>query len=395
MKIYLLFPIWIFVFILSSCTREDYTNHPGSCENHRVFNTHHPMKDSIQSFLDKYVAKGLPGAEVMVKNKDGWFFATRGFASLESRTAFEPCTPSWQFSITKTFTAVLTLKQVEKGNLDLEHAIKDYLPSGIKTKVPSAEKITLRMLLNHSSGLVNVTELPEFMVGQLNDPVHQPNPGQMVDMIAGLPLLYEPGTDFFYSNTNYLLLHAILEEISQKPYATLLKEEILEPMGLQHTWYGLSAEQTESLGFPDYYFDRYANEQLENCKTWNAALARASNAFGGIAANPEEVILFYSALLNGKVLGETSLHEMKKWFTGKESGLAEYGLGLECYHYGGQLQYGHEGDGIGNSTQILYFPGSDTYLYIQTNVGRQLFGPYLFKITDLKNELCNYVAKFN
>lgn len=395
MKIYLLFPIWIFVFILLSCTREDLPGNPGSCENLRVFNTNHPMKDSLQAILAKYVAKGLPGAEVMLKNKDGWYFATRGYARLESRSAFEPCTPSWQFSITKTFTAVLVLKQVEIGNLDLDRNIKDYLPSRIWPKVPSVEKITLRMLLNHSSGLVNVTELPEFMVGQLNDPLHQPSPDQMVDMIAGLPLLYEPGTDFTYSNTNYLLLHAILEEISQKSYATLLREEILEPTLLQDAWYGLSAEQTESLGFPDYYFDRYANEQLENCKTWNGALARASNAFGGLAASPEAVIRFYTALLNGRLVNESSLQEMKKWFTGKASGLAEYGLGLECYHYGGQLQYGHEGDGIGNSTQFIYFPGNDTYLYIQTNVGRQLFGPYLFKITDLKNELCNYVAKFN
>jgi D-alanyl-D-alanine carboxypeptidase len=215
-------------------------------------------------------------------------------------------------------------------------------------------------------------------------------------MLKGKPLVFEPGTDFMYSNTNYLLLQLILEHVSGKSYWKLLEQEILQPLSLNQTYYNLSAQQTVSLGFPNYYFDRHANEQLENITKWNNALANASDAYGALAATPADVIRFYDALLDGDVVSESSLDEMQNWIKGVNSTEPEYGEGFEYWQFnsGSSPQFGHEGDGIGCSTQIFYVPDNNTFLYINTNVGRQLFGPYLFKITDMKRDLCRYVANW-
>lgn len=149
-----------------------------------------------------------------------------------------------------------------------------------------------------------------------------------------------------------------------------------------------------SPGFPNYYFDRYANAQLENITRWKNKLGAASYGYGGIADSAADAIRFYEALFTGKVISPACLQEMRTWVKGKKSEQPDYRLGLEYYQYhpGTDPQYGHEGDGIGCTTQMFYSPASNTYTYMNCNAGRQLFGPYLFKTTDMKNELCRYAA---
>lgn len=359
-------------------------------------NPNHPMKDSLQFLVNKYVADGIPGAQVVVKNKNGWLHVTGGFAKIETKEQFRSGGTSWLFSITKTYTATLVMKQIEANKINPDELIGEYLPENVLNKISGHEKITVRMLLNHTSGIVNLTELPEFVTGQLNDPLNQPTVEERLKMLDGKPLVFEPGTDFLYSNSNYLILQFILENVSGKSYWQLLNEQILEPLQLSHTFHGLSEQQTVNLGFPNYYFDRHANEQLENITKWNGALANACDSYGALAATPENVILFYEALLGGELISDSSLEEMKTWVKGINSTEPEYGEGFEYWQFnpGSTPQFGHEGDGMGCSTQIFYVPDNDTYLYININVGRQLFGPYLFKITDLKRDLCRYVANW-
>ena len=87
---------------------------------------------------------------------------------------------------------------------------------------------------------------------------------------------------------------------------------------------------------------------------------------------------------------------MRTWIKGKESTVPDYGLGLEYIEYNkGVATYGHEGDNIGATTQLIYVPASDTYLFISINAGRQIFGQYLFRTTDAKIDLCRFVSKLN
>lgn len=361
-----------------------------------TMNNQHPMKDSLQWLVDKYIAKGIPGLQVAVRNKDGFYVASGGYTQVEDRQAWQAGTPSLLFSITKTYTAVLVLKYWERSKIDLDKPLTAYLDAKTTGKVTRASTITVRMLLNHSSGIVNFTELPEFLGAQLNNPLHQPTAEKLLQMIDGKPLLFEPGSDFSYSNTNFLLLHLILEKIGGRSFAEILRSEILDPLQLQQTWYAVSEKEASVLGFPNYYMDRLGNGQLENATRWNLALGEACMGFGGIAATPWDVTRFYETLMNGQVLSAAAMHQMKSWFKGRQSDQPDYGLGLEYFQYlqGSTPQMGHEGDGIGCTTMILYIPDNQTVLYINCIVGRKLGGPFVSKTIDLKNEISRYAARW-
>ena len=392
------FTLALVLAVLSStgCQKDITAPYPKPCIDAIANNAAHPMKDSLQAIIDRYIAKGIPGIQVVVKNNKGWHFTQGGYASLETKNKIEPCSTGWLFSITKTYTAVLVMKQQEKSKINLDAPIRQYLPAAVANGIEGSDKVTVRMLLNHSSGIINHTSLPEYMGGQLNDPTNQPTVDQLLQLLYGKSLMFEPGTDFKYSNSNYLLLQVILENVTGKSYGHLLETEILQPLQLKQTYFYLAEGRWKTLGFPSYYLDRYAKDELENVSRWNGLLANASYAYGGIAATAADAIRFYENLVTGKVVTNASWQEMRTWKTGKESTQPDYGLGLEYFQYapGSAPQFGHEGDGIGNSTLMLYVPDNNTYLFVNCTVSRQIFGPFLFKITDFKNELSAYVAKW-
>jgi D-alanyl-D-alanine carboxypeptidase len=383
------------LFFVSACQKDVYQcDHPAATDD-VVINRNHPMKDSLEAIIDKYVDLGIPGVQVAVKNADGWYITGGGYAKIEDKSPLSSGMKSWYFSLTKTYTASLAMQLWEEGQLQLDAPIGDYLAPEVAGGIAGSPTITVRMLLNHSSGIVNFTELPAFQLGQLNNPLDQPTLEEKLELVYGQPLLFTPGSDFSYSNTNYLLMHLIIEKASGKTYEQLLKDKILQPLGLQHTHYNLADADMASMPFPNYYFDRFANEQLENITMWNMLLGNTSLAYGGIAGTAADAIRFYEALNKGQVVGAAALAGMRTWIQGHESTQPDYGLGLEYYQYGldGDAgQYGHEGDGIGCTTQMMYVPANDTYLYINITAGRQLFGPYLFKTTDFKIDLCRYTA---
>lgn len=398
MKTNLFFLFALALILAAACTKDVYELPVGTpSESGAPVNNAHPMKDSIDAIVSRYVARGIPGIQVAVMNDDGWYFANGGYARIEDQSPLAAGMVNWYFSLAKMYTAALAMKEWEAERFGLDAPIGQYLPQEVAAGIEGSERVTVRQLLSHTSGIVNLTELPEYQLWQLNRPLEQPTIEERLEMVYGKPLMFEPGTDFSYSNTNFLLLQKILEQVSRHPYESLLRSKILAPLHLTHTYYGLPEAQAGNLSFPNYYLDRYANEQLENVSQWNRALANASDGYGGIAGTSTDAIRFLEALVKGQVVSPASLAEMRQWVQGRESTQPDYGLGLEYYQFApgrSDGQYGHEGDGIGCTTQVMYVPENDTYLYINCTVGRQIFGPYLFKTTDFKHELCRYVAEW-
>lgn len=377
-----------------ACQKDVYPENVGAVSGDLPVNPQHPMRDSLRAIVQKHLDRGVPGVQVMLKNPDGWYVVNGGFAKIEDQTPMRDNMVAWLYSISKVYTATLAMKMKEAGKLNLDASIREYLPAGIISHLPETEKITVRMLLNHSSGLMNFTITNGYFLAQFNEPLQQPDPTAQLKFIYDKPLLFAPGTDFFYSNTNYLLLQFILEKVSGKSWNDLLHSEIIAPLGLTHTYYPVSDAQISNLGFPNYYFERYNNGQLENCTRWHNSIAKSLVGYGGIAANGADVIRFYEALTTGELLSQASLDEMRTWVQGKESTEPDYGLGLEYYEYiKGTPTYGHEGDCLGGTTEILYVPSRQAYVFISINAGRQLYGDYLFRTSDLKIDLCRFVSK--
>ena len=384
----------VLMLAFNQCQRDMYLLDVEPLEGTVEYNRNHPLKDSLDVIVARHIADGVPGIQLVVKDADGWYMTSQGFAQVEHQVPFRDNMVAWVYSITKVFTATLTLMSAESGQIDLDSTLAAYLPEKLIGKLANYQRITVRQLLNHSSGLTNFTVLPAYLLDQFNQPFKQPDLMEQLTYVNGKPEMFAPGSDFYYSNTNYLLLQLILEKVTGTDYRTLLRTKILEPLQLNEVYYDPDDRQIQALGFPNYYFERHADGQLENVTSWNNAIGKSLKGYGGIAANGRDIILFYEALMEGRLISEGSLNQMKTWVTGKSSTEPDYGLGLEYFTFGDPSipTYGHEGDNIGGTTMVLYIPGKQRYLFISENAGRQLFGEYLFKTSETKIDLCNFLA---
>ncbi len=147
-----------------------------------------------------------------------------------------PNTPDTKFrlgSVTKQFTAFLILQLVDQGKLKVSEKITTYLPDYPKA---TGDKITVHHLLTHTSGIPNYTNFPRFFETMSRDPYA---PEAFVKKFSDLPLDFEPGSNFSYSNSGYFLLGVLIEKVTGKPYATVLQEAILTPAQLKDTGYDL------------------------------------------------------------------------------------------------------------------------------------------------------------
>jgi D-alanyl-D-alanine carboxypeptidase len=224
--------------------------------------------------------------------------------------------------VTKTFTAAIVLQLVAEGRLRLDDRLERWLP-GV---VPGAHEITIRQLLNHRSGLANITDYPTWLEQAGRSPTTRPI--DTMRFAASKQLVFRPGSQWRYSNTNYIALGLIIEKITGHPYRRELEQRILEPLGLDNT----ELPSTRTL------LDLEDAGENPNVP-WAA---------GAIVSNAYDVARFFSALLSGRVLSKESLARMKQTVVADPGGLGD-GLGifstkLPCGrfwgHDGGILDYG-------------------------------------------------------
>ena len=189
----------------------------------------------LDALVSQYVANGQFNGTVLVAEKGQVVFKKGyGMANMEWKI---PNTPDTKFrlgSITKQFTAMLIMQLVEQGKLKLDGKIIDYLPDYPKA---TGDKITIHHLLTHTSGIPSYTGFPKFFENDSRDPY---TPEAFTKKFSDLPLEFEPGTKFSYNNSGYFLLGVILEKVTGKSYATVLKESITTPLKLGDTGYDLA-----------------------------------------------------------------------------------------------------------------------------------------------------------
>ncbi len=185
--------------------------------------------DEVMTAAHKY--RLFNGSALVAENGKVIYKKGLGLANMEWNI---PNTPETRFrlgSITKQFTAALILQLVEQGKLKLDGKLSDYLPDYRKD---IGEKVTIHQLLNHTSGIPSYTGLPGFF----NDVSRNPyTVSDFVKRYASNNLEFEPGSKFSYNNSGYFLLGAIVEKVTGQPYEQVLKEKILDPLGMKNTGY--------------------------------------------------------------------------------------------------------------------------------------------------------------
>ncbi len=293
--------------------------------------------DATRAVLDRYHANTGPGAAVYAGNAtESWTLSSGTAEVSEDR----PITSTDHFRIgsqTKTFTAAVVLQLFDEGKVDLDAPIERSLP-GVVTGNFDGNAITVRQLLNHTSGLPrdpgNATPNPDgtyelsAVVAAAMDDAPQSAPGEAVN----------------YSNIAYLVLGMLIEELTGQYVGDAITERIIEPLGLANTSFPAPGERELSSPFvPGYQGFKVGGFFVWIDYTTQIELSRWSSA-GAMESTFEDLATFYRALLDGKVISERALEEMKSVSS------ADYGLGLarielscggEAWGHNGRLATGH------------------------------------------------------
>lgn len=236
-------------------------------------------------------------------------------------------------SITKVFTSVATLTLVDDGLVDLDASAADYV-----TRVPLPADVTVRNLLQHSSGIDSYTDNPAFFDTTFADLSRVWTPEDAFEWVADEPQLFEPGSEFRYSNTNYTILGILIEEVTGQAYHEVLRDRIIDPLGMSSTYLAIFDDGTAP-------FDPFEGDVGPGFDY--TSLATGAWSGGGMVSSAGDLHIFFSALSDGEVIS-TDMYEA---MTDSD----EYGLGLEMH-----------GDSYGHSGQI---PGYDTFVTHSPDTG--------------------------
>ena len=360
--------IGLFMFIADGCIAQFPEMHLLPCPSTEVPIHSNPTKSAeLEKLLVELTQSGVPGVSLALHSDEGWWTGSAGYARIEDQILMENCHLQYLQSISKIYMAVTILKLFEEGRIDLDRSITQYLPNKISNVVSDAQKITVRMLLNHTSGVPEYNSDTEYITELLQHPDHEFYPEDYLKYIDGKKLSFEPGSKFSYRNTNYVLLASIGDYVTGN-HAKYMSEIIVESLGLNNTYYRGSPGYLEYPNLVNSYWDRYGNSVLENATYLQRQNVRMLTGDDGIVSTPMDVVKFLKGLMEGRVLSSATLMEMKTWVP-DSSGNPTYGLGLDYISKNGLIAYGHGGAGIGAGAELLYFPEKNIYVFVGINLG--------------------------
>ena len=235
-------------------------------------------------------------------------------------------------SISKMFTGVMVLQLVEEGKLSLETTLDKYYP-----KVPNAAKITVNMMLNHHSGLHNFTNDQAYTSYMLSPQTQE----QMLARIISYPPDFEPGVKAQYSNTNFVLLSYMIEKISNKTYADLVKQRVTNKIGLKDTYYGVKTNTASNEALSYGYDGKWKKSSETDMSIPTGA--------GAMVSTPADLNKFIEALFAGKLVKPANLELMKTLKDG-------FGLAIFQKQFKDRNSYGHNGGIDAFQSDLEYFP---------------------------------------
>lgn len=267
-----------------------------------------------------------------------------GFADAENGKKLNETSKFRIGSISKMFTATLVFKAIDDKKLNLDDKLDKWFPS-----VPNASKITIGNLLNHHSGIHNLTNDPDYQTYMSTTKTE----AELVAIIAGKPSDFEPGSKGEYSNSNTILLSFILEKTLKKPYRELLAEKIVKPLGLKNTYYGskisVAGNEAESYAFIGGKWQKQPETDMS-----------IPMGAGAIVSNVPDLSRFIEALFAGKLVSAASLEKMKTDTDG-------YGMGMFKIQLPSVSGYGHNGGIDGFASTLVYFPEDKVSVAILSN----------------------------
>lgn len=268
-----------------------------------------PLPETVQEQVDEAIGHGFDGMIVYIDQagKPPQFY-TGGWKDRKLKIPADPKSLFKIASISKLYTAVAATKLVKENRLSFNKTLTDYLPE-LKGRIENAEEITLKMMIQHRSGIPNFTDNPEYWLDE------QRNGNNALDFAMDLPASFEPDKGYEYSNTNYLLLRKIMDKVLGYNHNEYIKERILNPLNLKNTFFSINEVDLKDVmsGYYVGYAEDFKAREYGMLATAEdvGIFLRALND-GSVFNKGEQEIYPYEYNHGGLVVGYQSLAEYHK-----------------------------------------------------------------------------------
>lgn len=317
------------------------------------------LTSGLVQTLDNAAGQGFAdaaseGAVVAVRSPEGTWQKAYGLADPDAKTPMTTGVYQRIGSVTKTFTGTVVQQLAQDGQLNLDDPIANYAP-----EVPNGEAITVRMLLNMTSGIASYTLDENFMDELFNDPTKTWTPDQLLAAGLALPPLFAPGEQFNYSNTNFILLGQVVEKVTAKPFEQVLDELVLTPLGLEATSMPGGADPYPAPHAQGLTLQGTAEAVITPVNTtgWNPSWAWTA---GQMVSTVDDLLVYGRALGTGQGLLESEAQIARLQSFPEPGG---YGLAMGCIN--GWV--GHTGELPGYNTSVFYDTDTDTTVVVAAN----------------------------
>lgn len=314
---------------------------------------------SLVERLDQIVTKfmqqgGKPGISVAIQRGPRVIYSKGfGFADVELRV---PVTPETVFpigSITKTMTGLVVAQLVDAGKIDLDAPAGRYLPS---LPTPARDAL-VRHLLNHTSGIVNYIELPEFPRNS-ERPVTR---DEVVGWFASKPLMFPPGTRYNYTNSGAYLLGLIIEQVTGQPYDAYLETHVFQPFGMEHTsmadWRTLVDHRAKGY--------QKTKDGLQNAPRYDPLVAFSA---GAVMSTTGDLLKYRAGVFDSPMTPHSVRERLHRLDRLTDGTLVPYSLGcLVHVELDGHRRIMHSGEIFGFSSQYAYYPDDEVTIVVLTN----------------------------
>jgi D-alanyl-D-alanine carboxypeptidase len=320
--------------------------------------------EQLQQLLDHWRQRADVAAVTLAVDRPGRsrFVAASG---TEKRNGDTPTSADAQLrvaSITKLFVATVVLQLVEESRLGLDDPVTAYVPS-----FRPARGVTIRQLLNHTSGIPDYTRTEHFHEGLLEDRDRVWSTDEMLALVADVRRDFAPGTDYLYCNTGYLLLGGVIDTITGSTWAAEIRRRILDPLRLRHT-HVAGAEPVPGGVLPGYA-DADMDGDVDNVDAGGPwpSLETTEGPAGAIVSTAADLAVFADALFHGKLLRPDTLRQMVADGPHHPRN-ANYGLGVEISRPDYRLTvWGHGGFTLGFKSALWYLPKHDLVVVVLAN----------------------------
>jgi len=316
-----------------------------------------PPKADVARFAERALAGNCdpeaPGIAVLLARGDEMLY--RGACGRANLELGVPLSPDQVFrigSVTKQFSAAAVLKLAEDGKLSLADPLAKFVPG-----YPGGDKVTVEMLLNHTSGIRSYTDIDAIMSG--GGIMKDLTTLQLVDTFKDEKPDFAPGAGWHYNNSGYVLVGAVIEAASGKPWHAYLDETFFKPLGMAHTGYG-----NEAVAVIPGHVDGYTRDGERWARAAYLSMTQP-HAAGALVSTVDDLLKWNRALHEGKVLREASYRAMVTP-VGKATD-SDYGFGIVTGTLRGVPQLQHGGGIHGFSSYLLYLPGDDVTVAVLYN----------------------------